>query len=80
MWYFRKQWEVKPYSVSISLAHVIDGREFRNSHPASYAMGTGALFLGKSGRGMKLTTQFQLVSRSRKMWIYTFTPPYASLA
>jgi hypothetical protein len=35
---------------------------------------------GLSGRGVKLTTHLQLVSEVKKIWIYTFTPPYAFMA
>jgi hypothetical protein len=34
-----------------------------------------ALFLGKSGRHVKLTTHLQLLPRSKSAWSYTSTPP-----
>jgi hypothetical protein len=41
---------------------------------ASYPMSTGALSLGESFRGVKLTTHLHLVPRSKNAWSYTSTP------
>jgi hypothetical protein len=40
----------------------------------------GALSLGQSGRGVKLTTHLQLVPRSKNAWSYTSTPQYVFMA
>lgn len=40
------------------------------SHQATYSVGTGILFRGWSGRGMKLTTRIHLVSRLRMLPLY----------
>jgi hypothetical protein len=41
---------------------------------------SGALSPGVKGPGVKLTTHLQKMPRSRKMWLYTSTPPYAFMA
>jgi hypothetical protein len=47
------------------------------AHPASYTMDVpGALSLGYSGRGVKLTTHLHLVPRSKNEWSYTSIPQY----
>ena len=45
------------------------------AYPASYAMGTGSLSRGQSGRGGTLTTHLHLAPRSKKEQSYTSTPP-----
>jgi hypothetical protein len=44
------------------------------AHPASYAMGTGSLSRGKSGRGVAMTTNPHLAPRLKKVWTCTSTP------
>jgi hypothetical protein len=46
------------------------------AHPASYPVGTrGSFPEGKAAGGVKLTTHFHLVQRSKNEWSYTSTPP-----
>jgi hypothetical protein len=53
------QWEIFPF-----LLHVVQTGS--GAHLASYPVGTGAFPPGLSDRGVRLTTHFQPVPRSRK--------------
>jgi hypothetical protein len=58
-----------------SLLHVI--HTISGAHTASYTISMGGGFLpgGKAASGVKLASHLLLVPKSRKMWIYTTTPP-----
>jgi hypothetical protein len=47
---------------------------YSEANPISYPMGTGASFHGSKKRGVKPTTYFHLVPRSRKMELYLHSP------
>jgi hypothetical protein len=58
---------------NFSLLHYVQSGS--GAHPASIQWVLGALSLGESGWGVRLTTHHLLMPRSRNVWRYTSTPP-----
>jgi hypothetical protein len=50
------------------------------AHPASYPMGTGGSFPGVKRQGREADHSPPTSAEVKKMWIYTYTPPYAFMA
>jgi hypothetical protein len=67
------------FKVSISTQfHVIHTSS--GGHTVSYPMGTGGSFPGVKQLSREADNSPQTSAKVKKIWIYTFTPPYASLA
>jgi hypothetical protein len=49
-------------------------------HPISYQMGVGAHSLGVNRKGREADYSPPASAEDKKMWIYTFTPPYVFMA
>jgi hypothetical protein len=50
------------------------------AHRTSYPVGTGGSFSGCKASGCEADHLPQTSAEVKKMWIYTFTPPYAFMA
>ncbi|PNF15383.1 hypothetical protein B7P43_G01010 [Cryptotermes secundus] len=60
------------------LLHVV--HTCSRAHSSSYPMGTGALSLGVKRPGREADHSPPTSVEVKKMWIYTFTPPFAFMA
>jgi hypothetical protein len=60
------------YGKQFSLLHIV--------HWTSYKMGTGGSFPGVKRQGREADHSPQTSAEVKKMWIYTFTPPYIFMA
>jgi hypothetical protein len=49
-------------------------------HPAHYEVGTGSLSLGVKRREREADHSPATIAEVKKMWIFTFTLPYAFIA
>jgi hypothetical protein len=59
----------------LSLLHVVQTGS--GVHPNSYTMDTGALSSGVKRQGREGDHSLPAIVEIKKMWLYTFTHPYA---
>jgi hypothetical protein len=77
-------------AVCIAIGYWLDDREVgvrvhdvqtgSGVHPTSYPMDTGGSFPGLKQPGREADHSAPASAEVKKMWNYTYTPPYASMA
>jgi hypothetical protein len=67
-----------PVGSEFSLLHVVQTGS--GTHPTSYPMGTGDIFLGIKRPGREGGHSLPASAEAKKTWIYLSTPTYAFMA